>query len=147
MNHWEQYHPHSQLTMNKEWCTLVSFLFWECALNNAWNGLTDLIYNTRVDKMTLNWIATFNIHSWINYIQHNSRREATAPNTRHNLKCETRHRLYSGLLIHNKTRKTDLIDTLFEKGLWLSVSYDRVQQIASDVANRALASFDDVGVV
>lgn len=74
-----------------------------------------------------------------------SRREATAPTTRHSLERETRLPLCIGLLIHNKTRKPDLIDTLFEK--WLSVSYDRVQQIATDVANSALASFENVGVV
>lgn len=74
-----------------------------------------------------------------------SRRKATAQTTRHSLERETRLPLYMGLLIHSKTRKRDLIDTLFEKGL--SVSYDRVQQIATDVANSALASFEDVGVV
>ena len=40
---------------------------------------------------------------------------------RHNLDRETRLPLYLGLLIHNKTRKRDLINTLFERGL--SVSY------------------------
>ena len=50
------------------------------------------------------------------------KKEARA--VRHNPDRETVLPLYLGLLIHNKTRKRDLIDVLFEKGL--SVSYDRV---------------------
>lgn len=55
-----------------------------------------------------------------------NKKEATAPQTPHNRERETRLPLYLGLLIHNKTRKRDLIDILNEKGL--SVSYDRILQ-------------------
>ena len=41
---------------------------------------------------------------------------------RHNLDRETLLPLYLGILVHNKTRKRDLVDTLFERGV--SVSYD-----------------------
>ena len=46
--------------------------------------------------------------------------------------------LYLGLLLHNthKTRKRELIDNLFDNGL--SVSYDRVLQLSTDEANRAI---------
>ncbi len=74
--------------------------------------------------MTLHCITTFNIHSWIDYIQHSSRREATAPTTRHNLERETRLRLYIRLLIHIKTQKRDLFDTLFESR-YLMTEYNR----------------------
>ena len=47
-----------------------------------------------------------------------------------------------GLLIHNKIQNNDLIYTLFEKEL--SVSYDRVKQIVTDIANSSLASFEGV---
>ncbi len=58
---------------------------------------------------------------------------------RHNLDRETRLPLYLGLIIHNKTRKRQLIDILFEKGL--SVSYDRVLQLSTDMANGVIDQF------
>jgi hypothetical protein len=72
-----------------------------------------------------------------------SRNESTA--ARHNLDRETRLPLYLGLLVHNKTRKRNLVDTLFQKGL--SVSYDRVLQLSTDMANDVLDTFEDEGVV
>ena len=53
--------------------------------------------------------------------------------------------LYIGLLIHNKTRKRGLIDTLFEKGL--SVSYDRVLQLSTNEANKCIDRYEQEGVV
>ena len=64
---------------------------------------------------------------------------------RHNLDCETTLPLYLGLLVHNKTRKRDLIDNLFQKGL--SVSYDRVLQVSTEEANRVIAKYDIEGCV
>ena len=52
----------------------------------------------------------------------------------HNLEWETSLPPYLGLLIHNKTRKWDLVDILYQRGV--SVSYDRVLQISTDEANR-----------
>ena len=51
----------------------------------------------------------------------------------HNLEWETSLLLYLGLLIHNKTRKRDLVDILYQHGV--SISYDRVLQISTDEAN------------
>ena len=64
---------------------------------------------------------------------------------RHNLDRETRLPLYLGLLIYNKTRKHELIDILFEKGL--SVSHDRVLQLSNDMANGIIDHFEADGVV
>ena len=47
----------------------------------------------------------------------------------HSHGTETALPLYIGLLLHNKTRKRELIDIFFEHGL--SVSYDRVLQVFS----------------
>jgi hypothetical protein len=65
--------------------------------------------------------------------------------TRHNLNRETVLPLYLGLLIHIKTRKRDLIDTLYAHGL--SVSYDRVLNFSTDEANRAIDRFEREGLV
>ena len=64
---------------------------------------------------------------------------------RHNTDRETRIPLYTALVIYNKTRKRDLIDIMFEKGL--SVSYDRVLQLSFDLANSVIARYEDEGVV
>ena len=44
---------------------------------------------------------------------------------------ETALPLYLGLLMHNKSRKCDLVDILFQHGV--SVSYDRVLQVSADM--------------
>ena len=64
--------------------------------------------------------------------RHNPDREAVLP-------------LYLGLLIHNKTRKRELIDTLYANGL--SVSYARVLQFSTDEANHVIDRFDQEGLV
>ena len=71
------------------------------------------------------------------------RKESVA--VRHNSDRETVLPLYLGLLIHNKTRKRDLIDVFFEKGL--SVSYDRVLQLSTDEANRVIDMYEREGIV
>ena len=72
-----------------------------------------------------------------------SRRDSKA--VRHNPNRETVLPLYLGLLIHNKTRKRELIDILFEKGL--SVSYDRVLQLSTEEANRVIDIYENEGIV
>ena len=64
---------------------------------------------------------------------------------RHNVDQETRLPLYLGLLVHNKTRKQELIDILFKRGL--SVSYYRVLQLSTDIANTVIDQYEDDGVV
>ena len=55
------------------------------------------------------------------------------------------HPLYLSLLIHNKTRKRDLIDNLFKEGL--SVSYDRVLQLSAKDANTGIDRYDNEACV
>ena len=64
---------------------------------------------------------------------------------RHNSDRETVLPLYLRLIIHNRTRKRDLIDILFEKGL--SVSYDRVLQLSTEEANRVIDNYENEGSV
>ena len=48
-------------------------------------------------------------------------------------------------MIHGKTRNKDLIDILFQLGL--SVSYDRVLSISTDLANAIIDNFENDSVV
>ena len=72
-----------------------------------------------------------------------SRKSSNA--VRHNVDQETRLPLYLGIFFHNKTRKRELIDILFKRGL--SVSYDRVLQLSTDIANAVIDQYEDDGVV
>ena len=62
---------------------------------------------------------------------------------RHNLDHESALPFYLGLFIHNKTRKRDLIDNLFEKGL--SVSYDRALQLSAEEAHSGIDRYENEG--
>ncbi len=73
------------------------------------------------------------------------KRRKTSQFTRHNHNKETAFPLYLGLLVHNKTRRRDLVDFLFESGL--SVGYDRVVQIATQTANSVIDRFVEDGFV
>ena len=53
-------------------------------------------------------------------IQHNTNRETPLP-------------IYLGLMLHGTTRKRELVDKLHKLGL--AISYDRVRQISTDLAN------------
>ncbi len=72
-------------------------------------------------------------------------RHTKCETVRHAVERETLMPLYLGLLIHNKTRKRELIDVLFQKGL--SVSYSRVLQVSTGLANDAIDSFEADGVI
>ena len=53
---------------------------------------------------------------------------------RHNQERETPLPIYLGVMIHTKTRKRELVDTLHELGL--SISYDRVLGISTEAGNK-----------
>ena len=73
------------------------------------------------------------------------RKENKSGSIRHSSVRETHLPLYMGLLIHAKTRKRELVDILYEHGL--SVSYDRVMQLSTDIANQVIAQYQEDGVV
>lgn len=73
------------------------------------------------------------------------RDKATSSTIRHSRTQETPLPIYLGLLLHAHTRKKELIDKLSHLGL--SVSYDRVLRISSDLANGVCKRFEDEGAV
>ena len=64
---------------------------------------------------------------------------------RHNADKETPLPTYLGLMLHATTRKRDLIDKLHKLGL--SISYDRVLQISTELANTVCALYEEEGIV
>ena len=60
-------------------------------------------------------------------------RKKTASTSRHSIEHETPLPVYLGMMIHTKTRKRTLVDTLFDLGL--CISYDRVLEISTNLGN------------
>lgn len=53
--------------------------------------------------------------------------------------------IYLGLMTHAETRKRTLVDKLYNLGL--SISYDRVVELSTDVGNSVCARFESEGVI
>lgn len=70
---------------------------------------------------------------------------AQANHRSHSKSKETPVPVYLGLKIHAETRKKELVDCLYHLGL--SISYDRVMSISTDVANTVCAKYEADGVV
>ena len=53
--------------------------------------------------------------------------------------------LYIGILIHNKTRKRHLVEKFYDLGL--SVSYDRVMEVSTEVGTKVCDFYEKVNIV
>lgn len=73
------------------------------------------------------------------------RRQDSTARIHHSMDRETPLPIYLGLETHVHTRKRQLIDTLF--GLGLSISYDRILSISTDLANNVSYCYASDGVV
>ena len=65
--------------------------------------------------------------------------------TRHNKSREPPLPIYIGILIHNKTRKRELVEKMFELGL--SVSYDRVLEISTEAGTAICRRYEQLDAV
>ena len=63
----------------------------------------------------------------------------------HSSDCKLPLPIYLGLMTHAETRKRTLVDKLYNLGL--SMSYDRVLELSTDMGNSAYARFESEGVV
>lgn len=73
------------------------------------------------------------------------RREKTRSIGKHNPERETPLPVYLGVMIHTKTRKRELVDIMFNLGL--SICYDRVLSISTDLANTVCNFYESQKVV
>lgn len=64
----------------------------------------------------------------------------TSVNVKHSQERETPLPIYLGLMMHTKTRKRELVDTLFSLGL--SISYDRVLELSTDLGNEVCRFYE-----
>lgn len=94
------------------------------------------IYSSQA-ALTIAQLLQFNCYSRkpednSNYVRHNKDRETPLP-------------IYIGVSLHAQTRKRDLVDSLSKLGI--SISYDRVLSISTDVGNAVCRRFEEEGVV
>ena len=73
------------------------------------------------------------------------RENTTSSTTRHSLDRETPLPVCLGVMIHTRTRKRDLVNTLFDLGL--SLSYDRVLAISTQLGNQICEQYEVQKVV
>jgi hypothetical protein len=80
--------------------------------------------------------SALSISQLLQFNSYKRRRESSAGSHHRNKNRETPLTLYIGMMIHAKTRNREVIDTLFKLGL--SVAYDRVLGISTNLANAAV---------
>ena len=73
------------------------------------------------------------------------RRKKKTLMTRHNKSCEPPLPVFLGVFLHNKTRKRELVDKFHELGL--SVTYDRVLEISTDLGTKICKYYDRLNTV
>ena len=74
-----------------------------------------------------------------------SRKRSDTGTSYHNADREPPLPVYLGLLVHAETRKRSLVDKLY--GLGLSISYDRVLSLSTELGNMVCARFESENVV
>ena len=79
--------------------------------------------------------ATLSLAQLLEYNSYVRRRQGST-GSRHSKDRETPFHIYIGTMIHGHTRKRELVDILFHLGL--SISYDRVLDISTDMAIAAV---------
>ena len=88
--------------------------------------------------------VALNLAQLIKYNSTKRMRSSKAEYRRHSRAQETPFPIYLGLKMHAQTRKRELVDILHESGL--SISYDRVLSISTDVGNKICDSYHKNGV-
>ena len=91
---------------------------------------------TTQSALSIAQLMQFNSHA---------RRRKGSIGTRHKLSNETPLPIYLGLELHAHTRKRQLIDTMFQLGL--SISYDRVLGISTQLGNSVCQQYQTENVV
>ncbi|CAB3987995.1 Hypothetical predicted protein [Paramuricea clavata] len=89
--------------------------------------------------------ATLTVSQLLQFNSYFSNRSGCSHHDHHNRCRETPLPIYLGLSIHARTRKRDLVDNFFKLGL--SVSYDRVLSISTDIGNTICRKFQDENLV
>ena len=81
-----------------------------------------------------------------NAVKKQKNRRASKPETtRHLRKYETSVSLYTGLMLHSRTRKKGLVSALVEYGM--SVSYDRIQDVELFITKQLCRVYQTKGIV
>ena len=106
-------------------------------------GGTDITDNVATAEskiaLTISQLLQFNV------VKNKRRKGKEVDSLRHSKESETPFPLYTGLLIHAKTRKKGIVNTFAQKGL--SVSYERVQDVQLNVTKQLCKKYQEDGFV
>lgn len=80
-----------------------------------------------------------------NLVKHKRRQTSLTDNVRHSTEQETPFPLYLSLLVHSRTRKRDLVDTIAKNGI--GVSYDRVQNVELSITKQLCKKYNEERLV
>ena len=123
-----------------------------CQQNSVPKSLISLVnmilYGPNIKTQANNANATQAGLSMAQLLQYNSylrRRKGAHQHERHSRKRETPLPIYLGLSAHAKTRSRELVDNLYDLGL--SVSYDRVMSISTNLGNGVCRRFEEEQVL
>ena len=123
-----------------------------CQANSVPASLVSLVNmilygpNIEMQASTLsNAQAGLTISQLLQYNSYHRRRDGAVKQERRNKSRETPLSIYVGLSIHAKTRSRDLVEAMHTLGL--SVSYDRVLAISTDLGNAVCRRYHEENVV
>jgi hypothetical protein len=124
----------------------------DCPHNSVPKSLLSLVnmilYGPNIKTQASNANATqagLSIAQLLQYNSYSRRRKGPHQHKRHSRKRETPLPIYLGLSVHAKTRSRELVDNLYDLGL--SVSYDRVMSISTDLGNGVCRRFEEEKLV
>ena len=107
-----------------------------------------ILYRPNIERQTsnnTNYQAALSISQLLLYNSFVRRSNDLIKQERHSKSRETPLPIYVGLSIHGKTRSRDLVDTFYDLGL--SISYDRVLAISTDLGISVCRKFEMEQVV
>lgn len=88
--------------------------------------------------------AALTISQLLQYNTYIRRRDEEVKRERRNKSRETPLPIYVGMTVHAKTRSRELVETLHHLGM--SISYDRVLAISTDIGNEVCRRYNDEGL-
>ena len=107
-----------------------------------------ILYGPRIDTQAddiSKGQAALTIAQLVQYNTYIRRREEEVKRERRNTSRESPLPIYTGIAIHAKTRSRDLVETLHKLGI--SISYDRVLRISTDLGNEVCRRYKEEGAV
>ena len=104
-----------------------------------------ILWGSNVKEDEIRGSSDLTISQLLMFNSKKNRRNSSDQDRRHDQTRETPLPIYLGVMIHSKTRKRNIVDNLYDLGL--SISYDRVMNISTNLGNKLCDYYQSVNVV